>query len=68
MRTARLPTSLESSGMLAFRKGRTKGRRGKFVTSCNTWWKSDTEIVPAWKKEKEKRGKSAKEEEIEINQ
>ena len=60
MRTARLPTSLESRGMLAFRNGRTKGRRGKFVTSCNTWWKSDTDIVPACegtKKTKQERGK-----------
>ena len=40
-------TSLERSGMFALRKGRTKGRRGKLVTSCSTWWKSPTEMVPA---------------------
>ena len=44
---ARAATSLARSGMFALRKGRTKGRSGKLVTSCSTWWKSPTEMVPA---------------------
>ena len=44
---ASVATSLERRGMFALRKGRTKGRRGKLVTSCSTWWKSPTEMVPA---------------------
>ena len=45
---ARAAISRLNNGIFAFRKGKTNGRSGKFVTSCNTWWKSFTETVPAY--------------------
>ena len=45
---ARAAISRLNNGIFAFRNGKTNGRSGKFVTSCNTWWKSFTETVPAY--------------------